>query len=185
MFPCTPKPTVSRCTVQTPIGWLLLAADHEALLQIKRVEEPLPPQKENPGNPLLHRARIELLEYFSGARQIFDLPIAAQGSSFEAGVWRQLQKIPFGSVVSYGDIARLCDHPKAFRAVGQACNHNPILIMIPCHRVVGQNGKLTGFGCGIEIKKQLLAREGVDSAGLPSYFAHRKQEKKQLSFVYP
>ncbi len=109
--------------------------------------------------PLLKRAAQELDQYFRGCRQKFDLPLAPQGTPFMKKVWRQLCQIPYGRTVSYQDVAVQIGHPRACRAVGLANNHNPIAIFIPCHRVIGKNGSLVGFGGGLEIKKYLLTLE--------------------------
>lgn len=158
---CSPK--LSYCTLSTPIGILQLAASPQALVRVQLLKDSSTEPYLADHNDILRAACQQLQEYFAGTRQDFHLPVSAQGTAFEQAVWTQLQQIPYATVCSYGDIARRCGHPQAFRAVGRACNHNPVLIVIPCHRVVGQTGKLTGFGCGIEIKEKLLRREGLDS----------------------
>ncbi|MFO7154394.1 MAG: methylated-DNA--[protein]-cysteine S-methyltransferase [Caldicoprobacter oshimai] len=110
---------------------------------------------------LSHPAAIELREYFQGHRKHFDVPIDIDGTPFQLKVWKALQSIPYGKVRSYKDIAIQIGHPKAFRAVGQACGANPIPIIIPCHRVLTASGNLGGFSAGIEIKKALLDLEGI------------------------
>lgn len=112
--------------------------------------------------PLLHQAKIELEEYFSGKRQTFDLPLAPQGTEFQRRVWDALRTIPYGETRSYRQIAELAGCPKGFRAVGMANHNNPISIIIPCHRVVGANGSLTGYGGGLEKKEFLLALERAE-----------------------
>mgnify|MGYP001823988053 FL=1 len=101
----------------------------------------------------------QLAEYFKGRRQKFSIPLLLQGTDFQKAVWRQLQKIPFGQTASYGDVARAVGSPRAFRAVGNANNKNPIPLIIPCHRVIGSDGKLVGFGGGIWRKEWLLGHE--------------------------
>jgi len=101
----------------------------------------------------------QLTEYFKGRRQKFSIPLILEGTDFQKAVWRQLQKIPFGQIASYGDIARAVGSPRAFRAVGNANNKNPIPLIIPCHRVIGSDGKLVGFGGGIWRKAWLLEHE--------------------------
>jgi methylated-DNA-[protein]-cysteine S-methyltransferase len=101
----------------------------------------------------------QLTEYFKGRRQKFSIPLLLEGTAFQKAVWRQLQKIPFGQTASYGDVARAVDSPRAFRAVGSANNKNPIPLIIPCHRVIGSDGKLVGFGGGIWRKQWLLEHE--------------------------
>ncbi len=105
--------------------------------------------------------RRQLEEYFRGDRREFDLPLNPQGTTFEQGVWRELQNIPYGHTVSYGEVSRRLDNPKAVRAVGRANGANPIPIIVPCHRVIGANGKLTGFGGGLPAKAFLLRLEGA------------------------
>ncbi|MHC1694929.1 MAG: methylated-DNA--[protein]-cysteine S-methyltransferase [Eubacteriales bacterium] len=103
----------------------------------------------------------QLIEYLSGQRRDFDIPVSATGTKFQHGVWELLSRIPFGEVRSYGEIARALGSPKAARAVGMACNRNPLPIIVPCHRVVGSDGSLTGYAGGIALKKKLLELEGV------------------------
>jgi methylated-DNA-[protein]-cysteine S-methyltransferase len=101
----------------------------------------------------------QLTEYFKGRRQKFSIPLLLEGTDFQKAVWRQLQNIPFGQTASYGDVARAVGSPRAFRAVGNANNKNPIPLIIPCHRVIGSDGKLVGFGGGIWRKEWLLDHE--------------------------
>jgi methylated-DNA-[protein]-cysteine S-methyltransferase len=109
---------------------------------------------------VLTRAASQLREYFAGRRQRFDLPLAAQGTPFQQAVWQALAAIPWGALRSYADIARAIDKPSAVRAVGAANGRNPLPIVVPCHRVIGSNGALTGFAGGLETKRQLLELEG-------------------------
>lgn len=108
---------------------------------------------------LIKRASKELYEYFDGKRSEFDLPIKLSGTEFQKSVWRELCKIPYGETRSYKDIAAAIDNPKASRAVGMANNRNKIIIVIPCHRVIGANGSLVGYGGGVDIKEKLLNLE--------------------------
>ena len=116
-------------------------------------------QTETSPCPLLEEAARQLTEYANGTRQVFALPVAPKGSDFQQAVWAALQTIPYGQTRTYGDIAAQIGNPKATRAVGMACNRNPILMVIPCHRVIGKNGSLTGFGAGLELKETLLNLE--------------------------
>ncbi|MCD8164265.1 MAG: methylated-DNA--[protein]-cysteine S-methyltransferase [Synergistaceae bacterium] len=109
--------------------------------------------------PLLAETSRQLGEYFEGKRKCFELPLAPKGTPFQMRCWEALQKIPYCSTVTYGDIARAVGSPKGFRAVGLANNRNPIAIIIPCHRVIGVNGKLVGFGGGLDMKSNLLLHE--------------------------
>ncbi len=108
---------------------------------------------------MLARARRQLEEYFAGERRAFDLPLAAAGTDFQQKVWAALLEVPYGATASYGDIARRIGAPSAVRAVGAANGRNPISIVVPCHRVIGSSGSLTGYGGGIERKRFLLALE--------------------------
>jgi methylated-DNA-[protein]-cysteine S-methyltransferase len=109
--------------------------------------------------PLIKKAAAQLDEYFNGKRKVFNLPLNLNGTDFQIDVWKALQTIPFGETRSYGEIAVMIRKPKASRAVGMANNRNPIVIIVPCHRVIGHNGSLTGFGGGLELKRQLLELE--------------------------
>ena len=101
----------------------------------------------------------ELMEYFEGKRKVFEIPLEVEGTEFQKKVWTEMAKIPFGERMSYGELAKKSGCPKGARAVGLACNKNKIPIIIPCHRVVGKNGNLTGFAGGLDIKAQLLKLE--------------------------
>ena len=105
-------------------------------------------------------AASQLQEYFAGRRKTFDLPLAPRGTDFQCSVWRALSAIPWGAVCSYADIARAIDKPTAVRAVGAANGRNPLPIVVPCHRVIGSDGSLTGFAGGLDMKRKLLALEG-------------------------
>ena len=109
--------------------------------------------------PLLKEAGEQLQEYFEGKRKEFNLPLSPTGTEFQQSVWKALQTIPYGETRSYGEIAKIVGNPKASRAVGMANNRNPISIFIPCHRVIGANGKLVGYGGGLNIKEYLLTLE--------------------------
>jgi methylated-DNA-[protein]-cysteine S-methyltransferase len=158
--------------LDTPIGPLLIAGDDAAIRRIEfpkngKARRPEPDWKESGRGPVGEAAR-QLREYFAGGRTEFDLPIAPDGTPFQQSVWRHLQDIPYGATISYGELARRTGNPKASRAVGAANGANPIPIMIPCHRVIGANGKLTGFGGGLPIKEKLLALEAKQLSLLTS-----------------
>ena len=108
---------------------------------------------------VLNKAKTQLSEYFAGKRKVFDISLKFGGTPFQNLVWKALLDIPYGEVRTYGDIAKIIGKPKASRAVGRACHNNPIGIIIPCHRVIGAGGKLTGFGGGTELKEKLLDLE--------------------------
>ena len=151
--------------VESPIGKLLLCTDGEALTGL-HMDEPgggfsveLDQWVRDPrAGPLPHAVR-QLEEYFRGERREFDLPIRARGTPFQQRAWHSLQEIPYGETRSYGEQARSIGNPNASRAVGLANGRNPIAIVIPCHRVIGANGSLTGFGGGLERKRWLLSHE--------------------------
>ena len=147
------------CLFDTPVGQMALAGEGDAISRLYLPGLPLP-RLASRETPLLARGREELLEYLAGARRDFDLPLAPQGTPFQQRVWAALREIPYGQTRSYGDIARQIGRPKAFRAVGMANHENPIPIFIPCHRVVGSDGSLTGYAGGLELKKALLGLEG-------------------------
>jgi len=109
--------------------------------------------------PLIKKAAGQLEEYFAGKRKVFSLPLLLSGTEFQKAVWRALQTIPYGETRSYKDIAILAGSPKAFRAAGMANNRNPVSVIVPCHRVIGGNGDLVGFGGGLPLKKFLLDLE--------------------------
>jgi methylated-DNA-[protein]-cysteine S-methyltransferase len=152
--------------VDSPIGRLYLRANGCALtglyMEVPGREFPHDPSwvEDAEAAPLAAAAR-QLEEYFSGARHAFDLPLAFEGTPFQQRVWRVLTEIPYGETVSYGELARRVENPRASRAVGMANNRNPISILVPCHRVIGADGSLTGYGGGLERKRWLLAHEGL------------------------
>ena len=111
--------------------------------------------------PLIKKAAAQLGEYFEGKRKNFDLPLSLHGTDFQLKVWKALQKIPYGKMTSYGEIARVIGNAAACRAVGMANNRNPIAIVVPCHRVIGKDGSLTGYGGGLDLKEKLLKLENV------------------------
>ena len=150
----------------SPIGRLLLMGDGEALTGLY-MDVPAPTPRdlhqwvEDASVFPLPQAVSQLREYFAGTRREFDLPLRMQGTEFQRRVWRSLAEIRYGETWSYGQLARRIDNPNASRAVGLANGNNPIAIVVPCHRVIGADGSLTGFGGGIERKRWLLAHEGL------------------------
>jgi methylated-DNA-[protein]-cysteine S-methyltransferase len=109
--------------------------------------------------PLLKKASEQIDDYFNGKRKIFDIPVVLNGTEFQVKIWKALQKIPYGETRSYKEIAAMIGNPKASRAVGMANNRNPISIIVPCHRVIGHDGKLTGYAGGLELKQKLILLE--------------------------
>jgi methylated-DNA-[protein]-cysteine S-methyltransferase len=121
--------------------------------------------------PLIKKASAQLAEYFDGRRKKFELAMELRGTDFQRAVWSALQKIPFGKTISYGELAASIGKPKAARAVGMANNRNPIVIIVPCHRVIGHDGRLTGYGGGLPVKESLLNLEkNVIGHGAKSLF---------------
>jgi methylated-DNA-[protein]-cysteine S-methyltransferase len=149
--------------METPVGELLLVGSNEAITRIEfhggRTKS-LPIHEWTESKEPFADARAQLQSYFAGKLRSFDLPLNPQGTEFQQSAWRALLDIPYGETRSYADIARAIGRPKAVRAVGAANGQNPISIVIPCHRVVGSNGDLTGFGGGLQVKQQLLTLEG-------------------------
>ena len=159
------------CYLTTPVGDLLLAGDEDALTMVGF------PQGSMRREPEAHwiysekpfaAARRQLTEYFEGRRKTFDLNLRPNGTEFQLDVLKQLQKIPYGTTVSYRDIAERIGRPKAVRAVGAANGRNPLPIVIPCHRVIGSSGDLTGFGGGLATKEALLRLELENSQFIAS-----------------
>jgi methylated-DNA-[protein]-cysteine S-methyltransferase len=151
--------------VDTSIGRLLLVASPAGLRAImfeRNGRPPDPPERSNPaGGGALDEAARQLGDYFERRRRHFDLPLDPAGTPFQRRVWEALRKIPYGEIRSYGEIAREVGRPDATRAVGAANGANPLPIVVPCHRVVGADGSLTGFGGGLELKRFLLDLEGA------------------------
>jgi len=157
--------------LKTPIGILQIAASDEGLVAVVFPTETKRNFAKTKGTAAaqkhLAKAVAALEEYFEGKRKDFsDLTLAPSGTDFQKRVWQVLYKIPFGETRSYGDIARAIDNPKGVRAVGLANGKNPIPIIVPCHRVIGSNGTLTGFGGGLPTKKWLLEHEGISTPRL-------------------
>ncbi|HVS30732.1 MAG TPA: methylated-DNA--[protein]-cysteine S-methyltransferase [Thermoanaerobaculia bacterium] len=143
--------------VDTPVGPLVLVAADEGLREIRfGGARPAEETECAAGSAALHLALEQIDEYFAGKRTTFDVPLAPRGTPFQLAVWNALRHIAYGQTRSYADIARVIGKPDAVRAVGAANGANPIPIIIPCHRVIGSNGSLTGFGGGIDMKRRLL-----------------------------
>ena len=152
--------------VDSPVGRLLLCSDGIALTGLYmdvpgHAPRGLEHGVENAGAGPLRNAARQLAEYFAGDRREFDLPLRLHGTDFQRRVWQVLTEIPYGETWSYGQLAKRIDNPRGFRAVGLANGRNPISILVPCHRVIGADGSLTGYGGGVERKRWLLAHEGL------------------------
>ena len=157
--------SLSYKLIPSPIGKLKLVASDEGLVAIlwendrpRRVR--LADLVENPAHPMLLRTEKELNEYFSHKRKAFTVPLDMRGTYFQKQVWEALLGIPFGETRTYGQLANQLGNPKATRAVGAANGRNPIAIIVPCHRVIGFSGKLTGFAGGLDAKDHLLKLKG-------------------------
>lgn len=152
-------------TFDTPIGALRLVSDGLHLCGLYMGEEHF--DRATTGQPMRHDSapfvdiKRQLEAYFAGELRTFDLPLAAAGTEFQKRVWRELCTIPYGQTINYGELARRVGNPKASRAVGLANGRNPISIVVPCHRVIGADGTLTGYGGGLPRKRWLLQHEGV------------------------
>jgi methylated-DNA-[protein]-cysteine S-methyltransferase len=154
--------TIHYDDMPSPIGRLRLVADAQGLREIwfetgRHRREPASVWVRSAD--ALAFARVQLEEYFAGTRQVFELPLHPLGTPFQLTVWNELARIPFGATISYGELARRIGQPQAMRAVGAANGRNPLPIVLPCHRVIGANGSLTGFGGGLPTKRFLLAME--------------------------
>ena len=144
--------------LKTPIGWLEIQASSLGVTHVLFIENRTP--EENP-NSITKKCKQELEEYFNGTRKAFTLPLDQKGTDFQLSVWKCLEEIPFGQSLSYQDIALKIDRPKAMRAVGTTNGKNPISIIVPCHRVIGSNQRLTGYAGGLDRKAWLLNHEGI------------------------
>ena len=165
----------------SPLGWIEIQASFDAVTSLVFCDDP----KNDAGNDWIRRDRksgseilskcvSQLNEYFNGQRMVFDIPVSQKGTSFQETVWNVLMDIPFGKTVSYGDVAKTLNNPKSVRAVGAANGQNKVWIIVPCHRVIGANGSLTGYAGGLERKKWLLVHEAQVS-GLKFEVSDRKR----------
>ncbi|HEY3087987.1 MAG TPA: methylated-DNA--[protein]-cysteine S-methyltransferase [Jatrophihabitantaceae bacterium] len=150
---------MASTVIASPVGSLRLQADDGGLTGIWFVGNGEPERGDLDSDPVLRAAAEQLAEYFAGRRTGFELPLAATGTPFQRAVWDALQEIPYGRTWSYADVALHIGNPRAVRAVGAANGRNPLPIVVPCHRVVGANGTLTGYGGGLENKRILLDLE--------------------------
>lgn len=151
-----------------PLGALLAVARDGSLVSLSFAASPEEARararrsgREHPGAPPLPELARQIEEYFAGRRRRFELPLAPEGTVFQRRVWEELARIPWGETRSYGEIARAVGRPGGSRAVGMANNRNPLAVVVPCHRVIGADGTLTGYGAGLDRKEHLLRLEGV------------------------
>jgi methylated-DNA-[protein]-cysteine S-methyltransferase len=151
---------------ESPLGPIIAIADEDGLRHVdfvgaKYERAVAPDWLEDPVAPALAACRKQLGEYFAGTRSQFDLPLAPRGSDFQQRVWREIARVPYGETISYGELAKRAGAPGQARAAGAATGRNPVGVVIPCHRIVGSDGSLTGYAGGLERKRGLLELEGV------------------------
>jgi len=180
----TTKDALASTTHDTPVGQLTLVASDRGLRAViwprdsGRIRLTGRPRR-NPDNPWLVSATRQLDEYFAGERQTFDVPLDVEGTRFQLAAWRALSAIPFGTTVTYGHQARQLGIPTAARALGAANRANPVCIIVPCHRVIGADGSLTGFAGGLERKRFLIDHEVAvlaQAGGVPGQGDHRAMQ---------
>lgn len=147
-----------------PIGTLGIAEDGNGVTNIFFKNGKMPETFIESETPLLKKAAGQLQEYFNGRRKVFELPLSLHGTDFQLADWKALQTVPYGETCSYKQIAEKIGSPKASRAVGMANNRNPVMIVVPCHRVIGQDGGMVGYAGGLDVKKYLLELEKRNSA---------------------
>ncbi len=153
-------------TFASPQGGMLLVANEEGLAGVYFDRQKHHPKKQadwkkSAQHKLLQQAKRELAEYFAGKRKRFEVALAPEGTRFQRAVWQAISTVGFGETISYGELARRAGHPGSARAAGAATGRNPIGIIVPCHRIMGASGSLTGYAGGIERKRALLALEGA------------------------
>lgn len=150
---------MNGCYMESPVGQLLLLEDGQGICGIHFAVSDCPDDVVLQTSELLEQAQMQLREYFSGYRKDFTFPLSLHGTEFQKKVWSALQTIPYGETRSYKEIAQMAGCPKGFRAVGMANNRNPAAIAVPCHRVIGADGSLVGYGGGLDVKIALLELE--------------------------
>ena len=164
-------------TFNTPIGFLTIREEEKKLTKLFWEANSVQTMKNELHSDFLYEVYTQVNEYLTGRRKQFDVPLKYQGTQFQQSVWQELQKIPYGETRSYQEIAAAIGNEKAVRAVGQANNKNPILLIIPCHRVIHKSGDISGFACGVEVKRYLLELEkGMDSGN--GKYVFRISEKR-------
>ena len=156
------KNSITIAYYKSPLGILKISADEKGIKEIEFAQEEFK-SIQNSSSKIIKDCIKQLDEYFRGKRKSFELKLNPEGTEFQKKVWKELLKIPYGTTLSYGEIARRIKNQKAVRAVGQAIGRNPIAIVIPCHRVIGSDGSLTGYASGLWRKEWLLKHEGAVS----------------------
>ena len=151
--------TEHYCWYDSPIGILKIAEDDQGITEVSFQEEIGADQKE--GSLYLEKTLRQLEEYFAGSRRSFDVPLSLKGTEFQKKVWHALKEIPYGHTACYQEVAAMIGNEKASRAIGNANHHNPVVIIVPCHRVIRADGSIGGYGGGVERKKYLLNLEGI------------------------
>lgn len=144
--------------MESPMGWIRVSASEKGITEVHLLRGGERPGNDN-SSSVVQACVQQLDEYFKGKRQHFDVPLDLEGTPFQLAVWQELLRIPFGETLSYGDVARNLGKEKASRAVGGANHRNPVAIIVPCHRVIGADGKLVGYGGGLDKKAWFLAHE--------------------------
>lgn len=148
--------------MESPVGTLFLSANEQGLTGLRfRETEEKDGEAAGEEGAVISQAKRELEEYFAGKRTVFEVPLCLQGTPFQKKVWEALRQIPYGETRSYQEVAAMAGNPKACRAVGMANNRNPVSILVPCHRVIGKDGSLTGYGGGLDVKTYLLKLENI------------------------
>lgn len=160
-----------HCVIDSPVGHLLLSSDEIGLTTLLRTNDPL---SSSPTDAVLMQTISQLDEYFAGSRTTFTIPLHPQGTPFQQACWKALQTIPYGEVRTYGQQAQIIGRPHAVRAVGGANHRNPICIIIPCHRVIGANGALIGYGGGLDMKQWLLIHETKGACSFSTDTANKR-----------
>jgi methylated-DNA-[protein]-cysteine S-methyltransferase len=151
--------TVKTCHLESPFGVLRLTESEKGLAELHILRPDERPREKETLSPLLEEACRQLMAYCGGRLRVFDLPLDLNGTDFQRAVWAELCNIPYGETASYGEIACLIGRPRAVRAVGGANHRNPVAIIVPCHRVIGSDGRLVGYGGGVDLKAKLLSHE--------------------------
>ncbi|MCX7960022.1 MAG: methylated-DNA--[protein]-cysteine S-methyltransferase [Burkholderiales bacterium] len=158
-------------TFESPLGTVLLCASGRGLTEVRFARRRRAPiragRRRTAASLILARAKRQLAEYFAGKRRGFDLRLDAPGTAFQRAVWRAIARVPYGETISYAELARRVGRPRAARAAGAAAGRNPIAIVVPCHRIVGSDGRLAGYAAGLARKRALLALEAESRGRRP------------------